>query len=80
MKTFTVQHDCGCCFSDVQFESRERAEAALAAVGLGNNKSIQDDTGKQIHGIDTFYGVFDETETTDQPLIRLINALSKKVQ
>jgi hypothetical protein len=27
MKTFRVQLDCGCCYADVQFESRESAFA-----------------------------------------------------
>lgn len=73
MKTFRVQHDCGCCYSDVQFESRESANRAFAKAGLGNGMTVIDDAGQVIEGVDTFYGVIEENESTDNPLGRLLN-------
>lgn len=72
MKTFQVQHDCGCCFTDVQFESKESANKAFAKAGFGNNMTIIDDAGQVVHGVDTFYGVLEEGESTDNPLGRLV--------
>jgi len=57
METFQVQHDCGCCHSNVQFENREKALTALSDAGIGNGKTITDDVGKVVTGVDTFYGL-----------------------
>jgi len=75
MKTFKVQFDCGCCYSIVQFESREAANKAIAIAGLGNGKTIVDDVGQIVDGVDTFYGIFEENESTDNPLGRLFENL-----
>jgi hypothetical protein len=75
MKTFQVQHDCGCCFTEVQFESRESANAAMKKAGLGSCVTLVDDAGQVVHGVDTFYGVLEEGESTDNPLGRLAQML-----
>lgn len=77
MKTFKIQHDCGCCFSEAQFKSRESAEAAFAKAGLGNDRIIQDDAGNRFTGIDTFYGVMEKDEDTSSPLLRLAAKLNR---
>jgi hypothetical protein len=75
MKTFQVQHDCGCCFSDVQFEDRVAAEAEIKRVGLGNGMTIVDATGKVVENVDTFYGILDVDEDKSNSLGRLVNML-----
>jgi hypothetical protein len=72
---FKVQLDCGCCFETIEFSTKEDAQNELYRVGLGNNKTIIDSTGKTITGVDTFYGVLDIEENTDYPLARLVTSL-----
>ena len=72
MKTFKVQLDCGCCFEEVQFETRELAEYTLRKAQLGNGKTITDSCGKVVEGVDTFYGIMEENESTENPLGRLL--------
>jgi hypothetical protein len=78
MKTFRVQHDCGCCYSDVKFENRKNADYAIAKVGLGNAMTLVDDTGQVIERVDTFYGIMEENESSDNPLGRLFNQVFGK--
>ena len=70
MITLQVQHSCGCCFSDVQFESEESANLALQKAGLGSSQTLIDDTGKIFEDVDTFYGF---VESKNDPLSRLLS-------
>lgn len=56
-----AKNDCGCCTEEMQFTSKESAQAAFDKVGMGNGKVIKDDAGAKHDGIDTFYG-FSTTE------------------
>jgi hypothetical protein len=72
MVTFRVQLDCGCCYADVQFENRESANRAIAKAGIGNGMTLVDDAGQVVEGVDTFYGIIEEGESTENPLGRLL--------
>jgi len=48
--------DCGCCFEEMRFKSKESAGEAFSKVGIGNKKTIVDDQGTVHTHIDTFYG------------------------
>ncbi len=73
MKTFRVQLDCGCCYANVQFKSRKSADKVIVKAGLGNGRTLVDDAGQVVEGVDTFYGIIEEDESTENPLGRLFN-------
>jgi len=77
MKTYKVQHVCGCCFSEAQFKNDESARAAFKQAGLGSCVDIVDDTGKVIEGVDTFYGFYAAHGVHESPLAKLVNQLRK---
>ena len=52
-----VQHDCGCCHSDMYFKSESSAKKAWSTAGLQLSAKITDDKGTIHEGIDTFYGM-----------------------
>jgi|WetSurMetagenome_2_1015567.scaffolds.fasta_scaffold452712_2 hypothetical protein len=54
--------DCGCCTTDMRFNSIESATEAFRKAGLGNGISIKDDAGVVHEGIDTFYGFSEDEE------------------
>jgi hypothetical protein len=56
MITIYVKQGCGCCTTEMQFQSVEAAQQAFAAVGLTSSGVIVDDAGERHEGVDTFYG------------------------
>ncbi len=75
MKTYRVQHSCGCCFEEVVFENSENIQKAIdRAGGLSSSASITDDAGNTYDDIDLFYGFSDLNDNTP-PLLKLINQL-----
>lgn len=76
LKAFTVQLGCGCCDEEVFFASDAEIAAEFAALGLTVSGTLVDQTGREVCGIDTFYGY----RTADQPrrgLDFLINRILK---
>lgn len=61
--------DCGCCTSEMSFNSLESANEAFNKVGFGNGMCITDDAGEVHFNLDTFYGFStDEGEQSDKAL------------
>ena len=75
MTTYKVQLSCGCCYEDVQFESEKSARKALDKAGLGSDQTLVDDTGREVHGVDTFYGLMKQDASTANPLGRLLDIM-----
>ena len=81
MITVYVKNDCGCCTSEMQFESVESAAAAFQRAGLGNGVVITDDEGIQHEGLDTFYGFSTEQEEQEsRSLGYLFDLVAEKTQ
>ena len=62
--TFYANADCGCCTIEMRFKDEESIIEAFTQAGLGNGISIVDDAGDIHTGIDTFYGFWQEKETS----------------
>lgn len=62
MMKFYMKCDCGCCLAELMFESKERAQEAVAKVGYKNGAVITDDAGQEYSGLDTFYGIWQDGE------------------
>lgn len=65
MINVSARASCGCCNVDLCFTDEASAEAAFVKAGYGSSKTIIDDTGEEIHGVDTFYGFSVEGENTN---------------
>lgn len=56
LKGYIVQLGCGCCDAEVFFASDADIETAITAMGLTSSGVLVDQTGVEVHGVDTFYG------------------------
>lgn len=75
-----AKNDCGCCTTEMQFESEAGAQAVFAKVGPGNGMVITDDAGVMHEGLDTFYGFStSEAEEGDRSLGYLFDKVKKLV-
>lgn len=62
LKTFYIKQVCGCCTAEVQFQTEERLQEALAKMGLTSNGVLVDDAGQKHTGLDSFYGYSTDNE------------------
>lgn len=76
MKTYSVRHSCGCCYSDIQFENDEAIQKAFEAAGYTSSGTIVNETGTAVHDVDTFYGY--ENRPDKSPLATLVDQLIKE--
>ena len=62
LKKYVLQLSCGCCDVDAWFASEDRLQSQFAAAGLSVGAVIRDDLGRDITGVDTFYGYRQEKD------------------
>ncbi len=53
---------CGCCETEMNFNSKENAVQTFNKAGLSSNATIVDDNNEIHKGVDTFYGFWTEDE------------------